>query len=81
MKNFLTGLKNSVTTKRVVTGSIALMVAGSASAALPAEAQAAIDAISLFVTDLFSAVWPIATAIIVGFVGIKLVKKGANKAT
>lgn len=81
MKNFLTGLKNAVTPKRVAAGSIALMVAGSASAALPADAQAAVDAIALFVTDLLTAIWPVATALLVGFIGIKLVKKGANKAT
>ncbi len=58
-----------------------LTVAGTSSAALPAEAQAAIDAIAAFVTDILAAIWPIATALTVGTVGIKLFKKGANKAT
>lgn len=58
-----------------------LTTAGVASAALPADAQSAIDAVSTFVTDILAAVWPIATALTVGFVGIKLFKKGANKAT
>lgn len=61
---------------------IALLVtAGTASAALPADAQTAIDSVATFVTDILAAVWPIATALTVGFVGIKLFKKGANKAT
>lgn len=58
-----------------------LATAGVASAALPADAQTAIDAVGTFVTDILSAVWPIATALTVGFVGIKLFKKGASKAT
>ncbi|MDN3617025.1 major coat protein [Vibrio gallaecicus] len=78
---YFKSLRKFATPKRVAVGSIALMVAGSASAALPADAQAALDAIALFVTDLLTGVWPIATALLVGFIGIKLVKKGANKAT
>ncbi|CAH8189071.1 conserved exported hypothetical protein [Vibrio aestuarianus] len=62
-------------------GVTALVAASAANAALPAEAQTAIDAVSAFVTDILAAVWPIATALTVGFVGIKLFKKGANKAS
>ncbi len=58
-----------------------LTTAGTASAALPAEAQAAIDAIAAFVTDILAAAWPIVTAVTVGFIGMKLFKKGANKVT
>ncbi|KOO14412.1 hypothetical protein AKJ18_13500 [Vibrio xuii] len=58
-----------------------LATAGTASAALPADAQAAIDSISTFVTDILAAAWPIAATITGGFIGIKLFKKGANKAT
>lgn len=56
-----------------------LTVAGAASAALPAEAQAAMDSVNTFVTDILAAVWPIVAAATVGFVGIKLFKKGASK--
>lgn len=55
--------------------------AGVASAALPADAQTAIESVGTFVTDILAAIWPIATALTVGLVGIKLFKKGANKAT
>lgn len=60
---------------------VLVLTAGSASAALPADAQTAIESVSTFVTDILAAIWPIATALTVGFVGIKLFKKGANKAT
>lgn len=62
-------------------GITVLVAASAANAALPAEAQTAIDSVSAFVTDILAAVWPIATALTVGFVGIKLFKKGANKAS
>ncbi|MCZ4294503.1 MULTISPECIES: major coat protein [Vibrio] len=59
---------------------VALMtVAGASSAALPAEAQTAMDSVNTFVTDILAAVWPIVAAATVGFVGIKLFKKGASK--
>ena len=60
---------------------VLVLTAGTASAALPADAQTAIESVSTFVTDILAAIWPIATALTVGFVGIKLFKKGANKAT
>ncbi|WP_076588738.1 major coat protein [Vibrio ostreicida] len=56
-------------------------VAGVASAALPADAQAAMDSVSTFATDILAATWPIAITLTVGFIGIKLFKKGASKAT
>lgn len=58
-----------------------LVTAGAASAALPADAQAAIDSVKTFGDDILAAIWPIAATLTVGFVGIKLFKKGANKAT
>lgn len=66
---------------KIALGVSLALTAGVASAALPADAQAAIDSVATFVTDILAAVWPIATALTVGFVGIKLFKKGANKAT
>ena len=67
----------------VKTGAIVLstLFVASANAALPAEAQTALDSVQTLVTDILGAVWPIATALTVGFVGIKLFKKGANKAS
>lgn len=81
MSKFIAGFKKAFTKKNVVAGSVAMLVAGSASAALPTDAQTAIDSVATFVTDILAAVWPIATALTIGFVGIKLFKKGANKAT
>lgn len=58
----------------------ALGVAGSAMAALPAEVTAAFASISDTATGTLALVWPIAVTLTVGFVGLKLFKKGANKA-
>lgn len=66
---------------KVAVGVALAMTAGVASAALPADAQTAIDSVATFVDDILAAVWPIVTVLTVGFVGIKLFKKGANKAT
>lgn len=55
------------------------LVAGSAQAALPAEATAAFTSLSGNVTDIFAAVWPIVAAVVGGFVLIGLFKKGASK--
>lgn len=53
---------------------------GSAMAAVPAEVTTAFTSISDTATGILGLVWPIATAVTVGFVGLKLFKKGANKA-
>ena len=66
---------------KIAVGLALAMTAGVASAALPADAQGAIDSIALFVDDILVAVWGIVTVVTVGFVGIKLFKKGASKAT
>lgn len=58
----------------------ALGVAGSAMAAMPAEVTAAFTSISETATGTLALVWPIAVTLTVGFVGLKLFKKGANKA-
>ena len=59
----------------IVVGSV-----GSAMAAVPAEVTTAFTSISDTATGILGLVWPIATAVTVGFVGLKLFKKGANKA-
>lgn len=50
-------------------------------AALPMEATQAFTDIGTAVTDVMAAVWPIAGAVIVAFLTLKLVKRGASKAT
>ena len=66
--------------KIAVVASSSLMV-GSANAALSAEAQAAADAMSAAATEYIAMAWTIVPIVVVGFVGIKLFKKAANKAT
>lgn len=58
-----------------------LVTAGMASAAVPAAAQAALDSVKELSDTVVAWVWGLGTAITVAFVGLKLVKKGANKAT
>ncbi|MBF4340627.1 hypothetical protein EAY39_07455 [Vibrio anguillarum] len=58
-----------------------LTVAGIASAAIPSEAQAALDAVKEVGDAVLAWVWVFGTALTVGFVGLKLVRKGANKAS
>lgn len=58
-----------------------LVLIGQAHAALPTEVTGAFTSISDTVTGILALVWPIATALTVGFVGLKLFKKGANKAS
>lgn len=57
-----------------------LVIAGAASAAVPAEVTAAFASITDTATGTLALVWPIAVTLTVGFVGLKLFKKGANKA-
>lgn len=57
-----------------------LAIAGAASAAVPAEVTAAFASITDTATGTLALVWPIAVTLTVGFVGLKLFKKGANKA-
>lgn len=67
--------------KRLGLGAALVAVSGSSFAALPAEAQAAMDELGTFATDMVAAAWVIVPIVVVGFIGIKLFKKGANKAT
>lgn len=50
-----------------------------AMAALPTEATAAFTSLSGAVTDILAAAWPVIAAVVVGFVTIKLFKRGGNK--
>lgn len=59
-------------------GSTAL-VAGSANAALPTEATAAISQITGNVSDMEAAVWPVIGAVVAAMILIKLFKRFANK--
>lgn len=58
-----------------------VLLIGQAHAALPTEITTAFTSISDTVTGILALVWPIATTLVVGFVGLKLFKKGANKAS
>lgn len=55
------------------------MLSGLASAALPAEATAAFTALSSAVTDILALVWPVVSLVVVGFITVKLFKRGGNK--
>ncbi|MEF1215086.1 hypothetical protein REH77_24290, partial [Vibrio alginolyticus] len=47
----------------------------------PEQAAQAFADLSTFVTDMLASTWTIAVPLTVGFIGIKLFKKGASKAT
>lgn len=76
---FMNNAKRHASKIAVVVGST--VMASSANAALSAEAQAAADAMKTAATDYISMAWGIVPIVVVGFVGIKLFKKSANKAT
>lgn len=59
----------------VAVGAVALP----AQAALPIEATAVFTSLSGTVTDVSAAVWPIVGAVMILFLTIKLVRRGANK--
>jgi len=66
----------------VKTGLLAglMSAVGIASAAMPAEVTTAFASISETATGTLALVWPIAVTLTVGFVGLRLFKKGAGKA-
>ncbi|HCG6943385.1 TPA: hypothetical protein NJ333_000779 [Vibrio parahaemolyticus] len=70
-----------VTAKRAAFGGALLMAASSANAALPEVATQAFSTLASYVTEMLTSTWAIAVPMTVGFIGIKLFKKGANKAT
>ncbi len=79
MKTLLTNTKNQATS--ILAGLGALVATGTANAALPAEAQAAMDGMVTLVGDYNTAAWLVVVPIVGSIIGIKLFKKFANKAT
>lgn len=79
MKTLLTNTKNQATS--ILAGLGALVATGTANAALPAEAQAAMDGMVTLVGDYVTSSWAIVVPVTIGFIGIKLFKKASNKAT
>lgn len=67
--------------KVAAVGAIALGVVGSANAALPTDAQAAVDSVNTFATDMIAWAWPVVATVTVAAIGIKLFKKFTSKAT
>lgn len=67
--------------KVAAVGVIALGVVGSANAALPTDAQAAVDSVNTFATDMIAWAWPVVATVTVAAIGIKLFKKFTSKAT
>ncbi|MFW7524320.1 major coat protein [Vibrio ostreicida] len=78
MKKLLIGLKNRAP---VVALGVVSLISGVAHAALGVEAQAAADALTGAATDYIAMAWGIVPIVVVGFIGIKLFRKSANKAT
>lgn len=74
-------MKSNVKNKTILLATTSLGMISATHAALPTEAQTAIDSISTFSDDIIAAAWPIATTILVASIGIKLFKKFSNKAT
>jgi len=62
-------------------GSAVLVLPGLASAALTGDAATAMTSLSTFADDMIAAAWPIATAIVVATIGIKLFKKFTSRAS
>lgn len=56
------------------------LVSGASFAILPAAATTAFTDMQTAITDVLAAVWPVVAAVVVGFMTIKLVKKGIAKA-
>lgn len=74
-------MKTKIIALKTLVGSALLVGATTAHAALPEAAQSAVDSVSSFAGDMVSAAWGIVVTVVVGFVGIKLFKKGVNKAS
>ncbi|MEQ3693605.1 MAG: major coat protein [Thalassolituus sp.] len=53
----------------------------SANAALPTDAQAAVDGIGTFANDMIAWAWPVVTTVVLASIGIKLFKRFSGKAT
>ncbi|WP_456295633.1 phage coat protein [Vibrio sp. AK197] len=74
-------MKVKILSLKNVVGASLVAVASSSHAALPTDAQAAVDSVSTMGTDFVAAAWGIAIVVVAGFAGIKLFKKAINKAT
>ncbi|RDL42758.1 phage coat protein [Marinomonas piezotolerans] len=72
---------NNLATKVTATTAVLLTSVTTARAALPADAQAAVDSVNTFATDMIAWAWPVVATITVAGIGIKLFKKFSNKAT
>jgi hypothetical protein len=57
------------------------LVAGSAHAAIPAAATTAMSELTADATTIMDWMWGVAILVTFGFILLKLVKKGGNKAT
>lgn len=71
--------------KKLATALIIAAMAAAAStgayADIPPAAQAALDSVGSFADTVIGWMWGVATTVLVAFIGLKLTKKGANKAT
>ena len=78
IKEKMANTKGKLTTASIV---VASMVSGSANAALTPEAEAAFTSLKEAAADNIGMAWSIAPIVVVGFIGIKLFQRAANKAT
>ncbi|NAW78693.1 hypothetical protein CAG60_07330 [Vibrio sp. V33_P6A3T137] len=71
--------------KKLATAVIIAAMAATAStgayAEIPPAAQAALDSVKDFTDTIIGWMWGVGTTVLVAMVGLKLTKKGANKAT
>lgn len=83
LKNVSADLRGAIRSnyQRTVVGAGLLMVGGAASASEPTGAAAAWADLETAANDALSNAWPIVIILTVGFIGMKLFKKAANKAT
>ena len=82
LKHVSADLSAAVRNNRVVAASGLLVMSGMAQATEPTTgADAAWTQLATTADDMLSNAWPIVIVITLGFIGIKLFKKGANKAT
>jgi len=81
LKHISSDLSEAVRNNRVVAASGLLVMSGMAQASEPTGADAAWTQLETTAEDMLSNAWPIVIVITLGFIGIKLFKKGANKAT
>jgi hypothetical protein len=62
-------------------GLLTAATTASADTALPAVATQAFTTLGSYVSEMLTSTWAVAVPCTLGFVGIKLFKKGANKAS